>query len=122
MTIPYKIDDKRSVWTPIHVTTSLSVFIHITIYSFLVRNNGGSLGLPFVTWYEASYIYGLVPLYAYTDLGHWMLGLQARLPFVPLMMTSLYSAIGIIWSWLVLYKEFLFGGTMDKIEAKRKKQ
>jgi len=50
---------------------------------------------------------GLVPLYAYTEFGHWWLGLQTKLPFVPLMLTSLYCSIGVIWSWVILYLDFL---------------
>ena len=66
-----------------------------------------SLGIPFVKWYEAFYIYGLLGLYLYTDVGHRYLGLNERLPFLPLLMTSLYCSVGVLWSWSLLYTLFI---------------
>ena len=82
----------------------LSRFI---LFYYRVNNGLFGFGLPFVTWYENLYLIGLIPLYLYTELGHPLLGLQTKLPFIPLMMTSLYCSVGVIWSWLVLYLDFL---------------
>jgi hypothetical protein len=44
------------------------------------------------------YLAGLVLLELYCTLGHKLL-LGDRLPFVPLMLTSVYCAVGITWVW-----------------------
>lgn len=71
-------------------------------------------GIPFMTWYETLYIYGLLPLFFYMIIGHWVLGHDKRLPFLPLLLTSLYCAFGVIWSWILLYKDFMCQCVMVK--------
>jgi alpha-1,3-glucosyltransferase len=47
---------------------------------------------------QGGYILGFVALQAYTSLGHqWVLG--GSLPFLPLMLTSLYCSAGVCWVW-----------------------
>ena len=96
----------------------LYVFNNPFIFN-LFRVDNGFFGLPFVTWYESLYLYGLVPLYLYTEFGHQLLGFQEKLPFIPLMMTSFYCSIGVIWSWMLLYFDFLL--EMDKGDVTKKK-
>jgi alpha-1,3-glucosyltransferase len=45
-----------------------------------------------------AYLAGLVVLELYCTLGHKAL-LGERLPFVPLMLTSVYCAVGVTWAW-----------------------
>lgn len=92
--------------TPIKIL----IFLLFTLCSLasLYKIHGSSVsvifGIPFVKWYEALYLLGLSPLYLYTSLGHWLLDLQQRLPFLPLLMTSLYCSIGVLWSWILFYR------------------
>jgi len=54
-----------------------------------------------VAWPLRMYLWGFVPLELYCALVHeWMLG--ARLPFAPLMLTSVYCALGVAWVWGVM--------------------
>jgi alpha-1,3-glucosyltransferase len=59
-------------------------------------------GCPFKAgWLRCQYrvyLAGFLPLEVYCVFGHELL-FQRRLPFVPLMLTSLYCAIGIVWVW-----------------------
>jgi alpha-1,3-glucosyltransferase len=57
--------------------------------------SGGSGWLPAAA---RLYMAGLVPLELYCALGHRAL-LGDRLPFVPLMLTSVYCAAGVLWAW-----------------------
>ena len=59
--------------------------------------------LPLVRWYEALYLYGLVILHLYCTMVHPLTGLARRYPFLPLMMTSVYCALGVMWSWILFY-------------------
>ena len=61
------------------------------------------LGLPLLNPIESVYLLGLVPLELYCNLLHWCLGLQDRLPFLPLLITSVYCALGIVYAWIKLY-------------------
>jgi len=99
----------REAETPIKVILFLLFTISTTAALNIVHEEKKtSLLIPFVTWYEAAYIYISLPLFLYTCLGHSVLGLESKLPFLPLMMTSLYCAVGVIWSWLLLYSHFLW--------------
>ncbi|XP_065668515.1 dolichyl pyrophosphate Glc1Man9GlcNAc2 alpha-1,3-glucosyltransferase isoform X2 [Hydra vulgaris] len=65
------------------------------------------LGIPFIKRYEAFYLYGYIPLFIYCNIGHNMIDWNGKLPFLPLMLTSLYCSIGVIWSWLLMYVKFI---------------
>jgi alpha-1,3-glucosyltransferase len=56
---------------------------------------GGQAWLP--AWCRL-YMWGLVPLELYCAIGHRLL-LGERLPFAPLMLTSVYCALGPVWVW-----------------------
>ena len=97
------------MYSTLHLNGYISCSLLFSPFFFQCRVNNGffGFGLPFVTWYENLYLFGLIPLYVYTEFGHSLLGLQTKLPFIPLMMTSLYCSVGVMWSWLVLYLDFL---------------
>jgi len=63
--------------------------------------------LPIVEWYEAWYLYGLVFLEFYCGVIHPFTVLAVKLPFLPLMLTSVYCAVGMIWAWIVFYVDTL---------------
>jgi len=95
--------------TPIKVILFLIFTISTTGALQIVHEEHQTyLRIPFVKSYEAVYIYGIVPLFLYATFGHSVLGLDEKLPFLPLLMTSVYCAIGVLWSWLLLYRHFLW--------------
>lgn len=63
--------------------------------------------LPIVEWYEACYLYGLVLLEFYCSAIHPLTVLAVKLPFLPLMLTSVYCAVGVVWAWLLFYVDTL---------------
>lgn len=65
--------------------------------------------LPIVTWYEACYLYGLLVLEFYCTAVHPLTVLATKLPFLPLMLTSVYCAVGVVWAWLLFYVDTLRG-------------
>ena len=59
--------------------------------------------LPWPRWQRA-YLLGLVPLELYCAFGHrllcgFLLGDSGRLPFLPLLLTSVYCAVGVVAAW-----------------------
>ena len=85
--------------------------------------------LPIVECYEAWYLYGLVFLEFYCSAVHPFTVLAVKLPFLPLMLTSVYCAVGVMWAWIVFYVDTLktssvvnslvVGSTRRKTTAKK---
>lgn len=75
-------------------------------------------------WPERLYMVGFQALFVYEKLLHPALGLQQRLPFVPLMMCSVYCAVGVLWFWLGYYWRFWSAGLEAKsgLQGARRKK
>lgn len=90
--------------TPIKIcllaATCLYAFISLgNIY----KSHGGTTSLPLLSLTETLYLLGIVPLELCNSVGHSVLGLSSRLPFLPLLLTSIYCAVGVTYSWLRFY-------------------
>jgi alpha-1,3-glucosyltransferase len=77
------------------------------------------------TCFESVYLWGLVPLELYCLVGHRMLFGQHKLPFLPLLLTSVYCAFGNMYCWLKMTGRYcieLLGstGTGTTINMKKK--
>lgn len=69
---------------------------------------------PIVPIYELLYTFGLTGLLLYEFVIQFSLNLDKRLPFLPLLLTSVYCSIGIIYFWLKYYGTFLFNENSSK--------
>ncbi|KAF9195737.1 glycosyl transferase [Haplosporangium sp. Z 11] len=67
------------------------------------------------TTLERLYVLGCVPVQLYVNLGHEAIFGQDTLAFLPLMITSVYSAVGVVYGWL-LYSASYFSSNkaLDK--------
>ncbi|XP_023016978.2 ALG6/ALG8 family glucosyltransferase xit isoform X1 [Leptinotarsa decemlineata] len=63
--------------------------------------------LPLLNAFESLYLLGLVGVFLYENLIHNLLGLNVGLPFLPLMITSVYCAAGVVYCWVSYYLYFL---------------
>ncbi|XP_026748267.2 probable dolichyl pyrophosphate Glc1Man9GlcNAc2 alpha-1,3-glucosyltransferase isoform X2 [Galleria mellonella] len=63
--------------------------------------------LPMLSHIESLYIYGLLILCIYENVLHAAFGLDRTLPFLPLMLTSVYCSIGVFYFWIRYYYYFL---------------
>ncbi|KAJ9575770.1 hypothetical protein L9F63_007416, partial [Diploptera punctata] len=72
---------------------------------FDIKKN--SLCLPLLNIVESIYLIGLIPLFIFENIIHPWLGLDKRLPFLPLMLTSVYCSLGVMYFWLKYYWHFL---------------
>ncbi|ORZ11140.1 glycosyltransferase family 57 protein [Absidia repens] len=60
-----------------------------------------------LTQVEMIYVMGLILVQAYTTIGHSLVFGDDRYEFLPLMMTSVYCAVGIMYAWLLLMYDHL---------------
>lgn len=64
--------------------------------------------LPLLNMLESLYLCGFGPLFVYDNFIHHLLGLSDILPFLPLMLTSIYCSVGVIYCWFKYYLYFLY--------------
>ncbi|XP_053564655.1 probable dolichyl pyrophosphate Glc1Man9GlcNAc2 alpha-1,3-glucosyltransferase isoform X2 [Bombina bombina] len=74
-----------------------SVF-SISSLKSLFRKDGTLLN-----WLEVLYLCGLVPLEVFCEVVYPWTAWNRHLPFIPLLLTSVYCALGICYAWLRLY-------------------
>lgn len=58
---------------------------------------------------ERIYLWGFIPIELYCSFGHGAV-LGSRLPFLPLLLTSLYCALGNSWVWLCMASSYVQEG------------
>ncbi|MPC40125.1 Dolichyl pyrophosphate Glc1Man9GlcNAc2 alpha-1,3-glucosyltransferase [Portunus trituberculatus] len=80
--------------TPIKVVTALMLHTLFTVQVLRAQ-----WGQPLLHAVENLYLLGLVPLFLLLELGPGRLGLGEGLPFLPLMLVSVYCALGVTYSW-----------------------
>ncbi|KAI0209331.1 putative dolichyl pyrophosphate Glc1Man9GlcNAc2 alpha-1,3-glucosyltransferase [Lamellibrachia satsuma] len=105
------------IFTPAETPIKYGMMLFFTIFSFsqlgdLFNDHGSWYRLPILNTIESVYIVGLVAVEVYCSLIHWLLGLQDRLPFLPLLLMSTYCAVGISYSWLKFYRTCLLDRTV----------
>lgn len=92
------------------ILVKISLFLSYT----LVLTNGLKCLWPFekqkliVYYCEICYLFGLIGLLLYEFIIQYLLNLDRRLPFLPLLLTSVYCSIGIMYFWIKYYGIFLF--------------
>lgn len=64
--------------------------------------------------HELIYNFGLIALLFYEFILQYVLNFDKKLPFLPLLLTSVYCSIGIVYFWLKYYAEFLFDANSNK--------
>lgn len=72
-----------------------------------------------LTQVETIYVMGLILMQAYTAIGHSLLFGDDRYEFLPLMLTSVYCAVGIMYAWLMLMYDHL---TTPSIHQRQQQQ
>ena len=98
----------------------LLVLLH-TLYSYwqLRTIAGSDSAQSLLTKAETAYLMGFVPLeISCTVLHPWLLA--SKLPFLPLLLTSVYCALGISYCWCLLASRWLWPATANGVESLRK--
>lgn len=92
------------------ILIKISIFL---TYTFIITNSLKGLW-PSIVYsrnlpiHEVLYTVGFIGIIFYEHVLQYLLKFDKRLPFLPLMLTSVYCSIGIIYFWLKYYVKFLF--------------
>ncbi|XP_075707486.1 dolichyl pyrophosphate Glc1Man9GlcNAc2 alpha-1,3-glucosyltransferase [Rhinoderma darwinii] len=91
------------LFTPQELPLKILLMAIFTVFSFgslsaLFRKEGKLLNCM-----EALYVYGLLPLALLCEVIYPLTPWQQHLPFIPLLLISVYCAPGIAYSWIRLY-------------------
>lgn len=88
------------------------VYIALAYYYLKIQRK-----FPFL---EKMYLIGLGVLFIYEHLIYHVLEMHKNLPFLPLMLTSVYCAVGITYFWLIFYYDYLRESEIPKDKKKSK--
>lgn len=67
-----------------------------------------------LSWHELLYTIGLVGVFMYEICLQYLLKLDKKLPFLPLLLMSIYCSIGITYFWLNYYFNFLLPNNVQQ--------
>lgn len=100
------------LFSPSVLLVKLLIFLLYTLYSFhsLYRMYSPSIcgySLPLLNPLESLYLIGLSVIFIYENVIHSLMGLSQSLPFMPLLLTSLYCSIGVTYCWIYYFMYFL---------------
>ncbi|XP_043928635.1 probable dolichyl pyrophosphate Glc1Man9GlcNAc2 alpha-1,3-glucosyltransferase isoform X2 [Protopterus annectens] len=90
------------LFTAQELPIKILLMLLFTVYSFsalrdLFRED------RLLSWLEVLYLCGLIPLGIFCELFYPLTPWKERFPFLPLLLTSVYCALGVMQSWLKLY-------------------
>lgn len=74
--------------------------------------------LPLLNTFESVYTLGLSIIFLYDNV-HSLFSFLNRFPFLPLMLTSVYCSLGVIYCWLRYYTYFLLYSNSSQIKSKK---
>lgn len=57
--------------------------------------------------HEVIFLFGLAGLFLYENVIHYLIKFNFIFPFLPLMLTSVYCSLGVLYFWLMYYYQFL---------------
>ncbi|CAG9765398.1 unnamed protein product [Ceutorhynchus assimilis] len=84
-----------------------SIYSFYSLYKINQTKATCKYTLPLLNIFESLLVLGLVAVFAYEQIIHKLLGFDKKWPFLPLMLTSFYCALGIMYCWGKYYVYFL---------------
>ena len=80
------------------------LFSIIAFSCFSLIHKTNSRYLPCLSAVESLYLFGLFAVEIFCNVVFPLTDASTHLAFLPLMLTSVYCAFGVVWSWLLMYK------------------
>ncbi|XP_066248706.1 dolichyl pyrophosphate Glc1Man9GlcNAc2 alpha-1,3-glucosyltransferase [Euwallacea similis] len=97
------------------IFVKILLLILYTSYAFYVEYkihlaSACRYSLPLLNIAESLYLLGLTLVFFYENVIHKLSGLDSKLPFLPLMLTSFYCSLGVVYCWARYYFQLLHDG------------
>ncbi|XP_047609006.1 probable dolichyl pyrophosphate Glc1Man9GlcNAc2 alpha-1,3-glucosyltransferase isoform X1 [Phacochoerus africanus] len=106
------------LFTAPELPIKILLMLLFTIYSISSLKTLFRKEKPLFNWMETFYLLGLGPLEVFCEFLFPLTSWKLKFPFIPLLLTSVYCALGIIYAWFKLYISVL----TDPPVSKTKKQ
>lgn len=106
------------LFTAPELPIKILLMLLFTIYSISSLKTLFRKEKPLFNWMETFYLLGLGPLEVFCEFLFPFTSWKLKFPFIPLLLTSVYCAVGIIYAWFKLYVSVL----TDPPVSKTKKQ
>ncbi|XP_075347336.1 dolichyl pyrophosphate Glc1Man9GlcNAc2 alpha-1,3-glucosyltransferase isoform X2 [Mycteria americana] len=91
------------LFTPPEIPIKILLMLLFTVYSFSSLKSLFRRERPLLNWLETIYLIQLVPLEILCEIIFPLTPWKGHFPFIPLLLTSVYCALGITYAWLKLY-------------------
>uniref|UniRef100_W5KCM7 Alpha-1,3-glucosyltransferase n=1 Tax=Astyanax mexicanus TaxID=7994 RepID=W5KCM7_ASTMX len=95
------------LFTAQELPIKILLMLLFTIFSFSSLTKLFSKSGPLLNSVEVAYLLGLVPLELICEFVYPLTSWQHTLPFIPLLLTSVYCALGVLYSFIRLYLSVL---------------
>lgn len=60
-----------------------------------------------ISRFEKIYYFVLIGIFIYENVIQFLIGFDTKLPFLPLLLTSVYCSLGVTWFWMNYYINYL---------------
>ncbi|XP_065793150.1 dolichyl pyrophosphate Glc1Man9GlcNAc2 alpha-1,3-glucosyltransferase isoform X2 [Muntiacus reevesi] len=102
------------LFTAPELPIKILLMLLFTIYSISSLKTLFRKEKPLFNWMETFYLLGLGPLEVFCEFVFPFTSWNLKYPFVPLLLTSVYCAVGITYAWFKLYVSVLTGPPVGK--------
>ncbi|TSQ12706.1 putative dolichyl pyrophosphate Glc1Man9GlcNAc2 alpha-1,3-glucosyltransferase [Bagarius yarrelli] len=104
------------IFTAPELPIKIFLMLMFTVFSFTSFKKIFSKSGWLVNSVEAAYLLGLVPLELLCEIVYPLTNWQQTLPFIPLLLTSVYCALGVVYCFIRLYLS-VFNASNSKVKA-----
>ncbi|XP_075808763.1 dolichyl pyrophosphate Glc1Man9GlcNAc2 alpha-1,3-glucosyltransferase isoform X4 [Microtus pennsylvanicus] len=102
------------LFTAPELPIKVSLMLLFTVYSVSSLQTLFRKEKPLLNWMETVYLLGLGPLEVCCELVFPLTSWKLKYPFIPLLLTSVYCAVGITYAWARLYVSVLTSCLVSK--------
>lgn len=111
------------LFTPELLIIKLSLFLLYAMFTIYCTSKIYKNWETLLPIYEQGYILGFIVVFVYENFIQYLFGLNVKMPFLPLLLTSFYCSLGVIYFWVRYYFWFMMlKNSSHKITIKSKQK